>query len=201
MRRRPEQPLLLTFSLLLAGSLLAGCSGSGGDGDKDADPQQDKAFALRSETGKVSGKLPSAVSGQAAEAVSGVVEDWLAAAYVEGDWPRTDFSDAWPGFTPGAAKLARQDEALTSNAGIGGDIDGVEVEVAKVSVDLLGVRGKAQGATARFRLVFTTSGDLERRVEVGGRVNLTRVDGKWRIFAYDIHRGATATASGAGEEK
>lgn len=199
MRRRPDQPVLLTSSLLLACALLAGCSGSGGDDDKDADAQQDKGFAVTSGTGKVSGRLPKAASDQAADAVSSVVEGWLAAAYVEGDWPRTDFSDAWPGFTAGAAKLARQDKALTSNAGIGAEIDGVDVEVAKVSVDLLGVKGKAQGATARFRLVFTTSGDLERRVEVGGRANLTRVDGTWRIFAYDIHRGATAT--GDGEEK
>ncbi len=45
-----------------------------------------------------------------------------------------------------------------SNQDIGSEIAGVEATARKVTVDVLAVKGKASGATARFVLKFRTDG-------------------------------------------
>ena len=66
-----------------------------------------------------------------------------------GDYPRNDFADAWPDFTTGAQARAQGDKALMSNRDIGADIAGVEATAREVTVDVLAVKGKPSGATAR----------------------------------------------------
>ena len=55
------------------------------------------------------------------------------------------------------------------------------------------------GATARFRLVFRTTGNAERRVLVTGRLVLTKAKGTWKVFGFDVQRSATPV--GADREK
>jgi hypothetical protein len=69
-------------------------------------------------------------------------------------------------------------------------INGVEVETNKVTIDVMAPKGRPAGATARVRLVFSTTGDTEERVTVRGRLLLTPAHGKWRIFGYDVSKGA-----------
>ena len=60
----------------------------------------------RVEVGEVAGKLAKGPARDVAADVAEVVDRWLDAAYVGGDYPRSDFGDAFPGFTKGAATLA-----------------------------------------------------------------------------------------------
>lgn len=157
--------------------------------------------------GEVQGQL-SAEAGEALTAEVGqVVDAWFEAAFLGGDYPRSDFDDSFPGFTPAAADLARQDAAITTNRSIGRRIDAVTATQREVTVDALVVRGRPVGATARFVLAFTTSGDLARDVVVSGRLLLTPSADGWQVFGYDVTSSgpgtqtpgtATSSTSGAG---
>ena len=128
--------------------------------------------------------------------VTRVVDGWLDAAYVGGDYPRETFTDAFPRFTKGAVDEAGRDVMLMTNADLGQRIDGVVPKIRRLTVDLLAVRGVAQAATARVRLVFVTQGGVERRVTVAGRLRLVRQTRVWRVFGYDITK-ADVPAPGA----
>jgi hypothetical protein len=70
-------------------------------------------------------------------------------------------------------------------------IDGVSVKQRKVTIDVLAPRGRPAGATARVELLFKTTGDTTQRVAVHGRLFLSpAAHGKWRIFGYDVSKGA-----------
>lgn len=140
--------------------------------------------------GRVTGTLPKQVRGRLADQVGEVVDGWTAAAYLAGDYPRRDFSRSWPGFTPGAQQEARRDRALMSNEDIGERIDGVEARRSRVRLDVLAVRKRAVGVTAHVALGFRTTGDLERTVTVQGRLYLTHTERGWRVFGYDVTKGA-----------
>ena len=142
--------------------------------------------------GKVTGQLPQEKRSKVRDQVAHAVDAWFDAAYVGGDYPRNDFADAWPGFTTGAQSEAQGDKALMSNQDIGADIAGVEATARKVTVDVLAVKGKPSGATARFVLKFRTDGDVQRKVEVRGRLFLTPEADGWHIFGYDVTKGRWA---------
>ena len=188
-----------TAASALATLLLAGaCTG---DGESPKEPRKTGAgdttseVAVTSAVGTVAGTLDA--PGQEAVVAKAValVEAWWDKAYLGGDYPRADFADAFPGFTPGAAKLATADAALLSNAAVGPRIDEVEAVAKEVSVDILSPRSTPSAATARIRLEFTTTGELEQQVLVTGRLMLA-VDakGNWQIVGYDVSRSDSAPA-------
>jgi hypothetical protein len=121
--------------------------------------------------------------------VAEVVDRWLDAAYVAGDYPRSDFGDAFPGFTKGAAALAARQPTLMSNEAVGEDVDEVTATRRVVSVDLLAPKGKPAGATAHVNLVIELAGDKERTDQIRGRLVLTRSGSGWQVFGFDIERG------------
>ena len=188
--------------LVLALALtLAACSGDRsepsadpGDGDPAVSEATEAPAAVEttSTLGKVTGKLPKDKRAKVRQQVAHAVDAWFDAAYVAGDYPRNDFADAWPGFTTRAKSDAQGDKALMSNQDIGSQIAGVEATARKVTVDVLAVKGKASGATARFVLKFRTDGDVQRKVEVRGRLFLTPGAEGWRIFGYDVTKGRWA---------
>ena len=142
--------------------------------------------------GKVTGKLPQGKRSLVRKQVGRAVDAWFEAAYVGGDYPRDDFADSWPGFTTGAKARARSAKALMSNQDIGAEISAVEATARKVTVDVLAVKGRAVGATARVVLRFSTEGDVQRKVVVRGRLFLTPTPSGWRIFGYDVTKGRAA---------
>lgn len=185
--RRARGTAIAVALLLCAGA----CSG-GDSGDDETEEKGSGPPAVRAEVsvGEVTGRLPVRRRKTVVKQVGGVVDRWFEAAYL-GDYPRRDFSDAFPGFTPGAVRLARRDRGLMSNAAIGPDVDAVVPVREVVRVDILSARKRAAGATARFRFVFRTDGERPRRVTVSGRLALTKAAGKgWRVFAYDVARSA-----------
>lgn len=146
--------------------------------------------------GRVTGRLRPAVARGAVAQVGRVVDGWFEAAYLRGPWPRQSYADAFPGFTQGAVRAARQDRQLMSNVAIARDVESVTARFKKVEVDLLGVESRPVGATARFRLVFATSGAYRGLVAVAGRLLLTRTAaGWWRVFGYEMRRASTGGAA------
>jgi hypothetical protein len=189
-----SRPALAAASMLLCLSLGAtACSDDSPTGDQTSSQQplpsgEAPTFEVETTTtiGKVVGKLPKKDRERLKGAITPVVQRWFEAAYVGGKYPRKDFHDAFPGFTAGARRLALKDRKLMSNRDIGPRIDGVTPKVSKISVDVLSVGKGPVAVTAHFRLAFKTQGDLERKVNVRGRLAMTRSKTGWRIFAYHV---------------
>lgn len=183
---------------LLAVTLGAGaCSddeGSDGPSPDGGSPAgatpTERAVETQVSFGVVTGKLPDDARQRVSEQVGEVVDGWIDAAYVDGDYPRRDFADVWPGFTAGAQQDAHRDRALMSNEDIGDRIDGVDLYRSVVKLDVLAVRQHAVGVTARVYVGFGTTGELERTVRVKGRLFLTYTERGWRVFGYDVTKGA-----------
>ena len=189
-----SRPALAAASMLLCLSLGAtACSDDSAGGDDAASqpplPSGDPAtFQIVTTTtmGQVVGRLSRHDRKRLSASITPVVQRWFNAAYVGGDYPRRNFRDAFPGFTPGARTAARHDLDLMSNDRIGARISGVTPKVSQIWLDVLAVRKRAVAVTARFHLAFKTQGDLVRRVGVRGRLLLTRAQPGWRIFAYHV---------------
>lgn len=180
----------LLAATCMAGLALLATGCSGGDDEKPSSSSSSPApLQTTASLGKVAGSLPTSQSDPIVSAVADVVDGWIDAAFVGGDYPRTDFTGSFPGFTPGAAKDAQADLTLMSNADIGGQIDSVTATKRLVKVDILAPDGKPAGATARVRLVFVTAGDLEQKVTVTGQLRLTQEGGSWQVFGYDVAKG------------
>ena len=188
--------------LLVLAVVLAACSGgddssSGPAADAGGQPADGATDAPASvettaKLGQVKGQLPKGKRSKVRQQVAHAVDEWFDAAYVGGDYPRNDFSTSWPGFTTGAKADASDDKRLMSNQDIGAEISSVKATARRVYVDVLAVRGKAEGATARFVLKFRTEGDVQRKIEVSGRLFLTPSPEGWRIFGYDVTKGRFA---------
>lgn len=149
-------------------------------------------LATRAEVGTVLGRLPGQRRKQVRQDVTEVLDRWWDAAYVGGTYPRTDFR-RYPGFTPGAARRATYDRDLMSNADIGERVVSVTPLMRKVRLDLLAVDRRVRSVTARFdlrmRVDLADEGTASRRLQVRGRVFLTRAPAGWRIFGYDVTKG------------
>lgn len=197
MRRRRETPTaarLLVAPVLL--SLLGGLAGCSGDDEDDPDDGGSsvggtpaEGVDTRVEVGEVAGRLAKGPARGLAEDVAAVVDRWLEAAYVGGEYPRTDFADAYPGFTKDAATLAARQRGVMSNAGVGDRVEDVTATRSVVRVDVLAPKGKPAGATAHVNLVIELTGGVERVDQVRGRVVLRKSEGQWRIFGFDVERG------------
>ncbi|MDF1603732.1 hypothetical protein [Nocardioides sp. YIM 152315] len=197
--RRRSGAVAATVGTALAATLaLAGCSGGDDDpagapdGATTASTGADDAPAVETQVsfGEVTGKLGGARRDRLSADVQAVVDGWLDAAYVGGDYPRTDFDQAWPGFTSGARAEAKRDAGLMSNRDLGADIDGVEPVGRAVRIDVLAVKRKPVGVTAHVILKFDTTGATSERVKVAGRLYLTKGGQGWQVFGYDVTKEA-----------
>jgi hypothetical protein len=123
--------------------------------------------------------------------VGRAVDTWIDGGFVGVDYPRDSFGSAFAAFTAPAKHDAKHQRRLMTNWHLRKRIDGVEVKKRKVSVDVLAPGGRPAGATARVDLVFKTTGHAEKRVTVRGRLFLgPDRQGTWRIFGYDVSKGA-----------
>ncbi|WP_028661234.1 hypothetical protein [Nocardioides insulae] len=182
---------------------LGACSGED-DGGEAASPTPTPSttpapIATNLKIGVVTGKLPRAQRQQASAAVGKVVDGWLDAAYL-GTYPSTRpqlASASFRGFTKGAAAQASRQAQLTTNAAIAGTIDGATAKRRIVKVDLFAPKGKPVAARANVAMVFDTTGEAEQRRRVNARLDLTKVEGTWRVFAFDVSN--TAVPAGRGK--
>ncbi len=128
------------------------------------------------------------------------VSEYFDGAFFEGDYPRSDFSDAFTPFSSGAARRARADRELLTNASLGDTIEAVVPKRKWVRLSVLLPKRTVAGVTARVRLVFVVErGDegVDQKVTVTGRLVLSRAkSGKWEIFGYDLARSAVPAEKG-----
>jgi hypothetical protein len=164
-------------------------STTGGTPSATATPAAEPA-PLRVEIGRLVGHLPGPRRTTLRNQIGRVVDGWWDAAYLGGDYPRTTFPAAFPGFTGGAEDRARQDKALITNADIGERLDAVLATRRRVLLDVLATRGYPRSVTARFELRFRATGAKARLVTVAGRLFLIHGPGGWKVFGYDVTKGA-----------
>jgi outer membrane murein-binding lipoprotein Lpp len=184
------------LTAVLATVLVAGGCSSDDEGeptptDSTGSASGGEAVPLQVTVGKVNGRIKAKDATAVATRVGSVVDGWWQAAYVGGKWPRTDFAHAFPGFTQGAAADAKKDVALMTNQTIGGQVSTVTAQVRKIVVDLLAANQHAAAATARFTLVFSTTGKFAKQVTVQGQAFLTKgKEGNWKVFGYNVTRSS-----------
>lgn len=197
----PSTLVGLCLALLLA-LVASGCSA-----DAEAEPASRAAPApVDSETaalavnpvttevrlGHVVGRLPKQRRKAVRRKVAKVVDGWWESAYLGGTYPRASFPAAFPGFTKGAEARARRDKRVMSNRGVGPRIDSVVALKRQVTLDVVATDRRARSVTARFVLRFRTTGKRAGVTVVRGRLFLTRRQGTWRVFGYDVSRGVRA---------
>jgi hypothetical protein len=186
---------LATLVSLVLVAALGACSDDGPDPDESEAPEATGEVAPGITTtatiGKVSGRLPRADRAPLRQRVTEVVDAWIDAAYVGGDYPRSDFGDAFRVFTQDARRLAEGDRRLMSNAGLGDRVDSVTATARKLQIDVLAAKGRAVGVTGRFVLVLDLDGEVRRTDRIAGRLFLSYHRG-WRVFGYDVKRGRVA---------
>jgi hypothetical protein len=190
--------LMLCLALVLSGSFLSGCSddtsaptstpaSSGATADDGPVTAAPPELSTTAEVGRIVGRLPGTRRKAVRKEVTAVIDRWWEAAYLSGAGPTTDLSAAFPGFTPGARRRATYDSDLMTNADL--QADSVTALMRKVRLDLLAVNKRARSVTARFDLRVRTTGERNRRLQVRGRLFLTRKAEHWRIFGYDVSKG------------
>ena len=189
--RRAAVVAVATTTLLA----LTGCSGIGAGkpttdgGSSSASPTGPPPLATHTTMGVISGKLDKDARARIKTKVAAVVDDWFDAAYVGGEWPRSDFGDAYPHFSTRAARDAEHDAGLMSNQRLGERIESVEATKRRLRIDVLAVKRRAVGVTARFVLGMHLAGQVTRSERVAGSLFLTWRDGDWQVFGYDVQRG------------
>lgn len=146
--------------------------------------------STRTSIHRVFGRLPDARRKAVRKQVGAVVDRWWEAAYLGGTYPRSGFPSAFPGFTDAAEVRARGDKALLTNRTGGPRIDSVTARKRIVALDILATGRQARTVTAHVLLTFDTTGSKTGTTTVRGRLFLTRKRGAWRIFGYDIAKGA-----------
>ena len=155
----------------------------------DPGPQSTHATIREVTGGRLAGPSREAVRDNVLE----VVDSWFESAYLGGTYPRSDFDDAFPGFSPGARAQAVADQRLMTNAAVGTTTYAVRALARRITIDVLAPDGRAAAATVQFRLGMARAGETgaERAERVSGRLFLTRTatDG-WQVFAYDVQRGS-----------
>lgn len=122
--------------------------------------------------------------------VGRTLEAYVAAAFVAGDYPRSDFARSFSSsFTRGAARRARADLAVLTNRPLGPTTRAVRAARRTAYLSVLAPEGKPGGVSAAVHLVLDVDrGDrVAQRLRVQGRLLLTPGrPGTWRIFGYDV---------------
>jgi hypothetical protein len=139
---------------------------------------------------RVFGRLPEPRRKAVRRQVGAVVDRWWEAAYLGGTYPRSSFPSAFPGFTAAAEERARSDKALLTHRVRGPYVDSVTARRREVTLDILATDRQARSVTAHVVLRLRSEGERAGTTVVRGRLFLTRQRGAWRIFGYDLAKGA-----------
>jgi hypothetical protein len=186
--------LMLGLALVFSSTALSGCSPdtaagpsrSAGATASHVGVSTPQELATSADIGRIVGRLPGTRRKAVRKEVTAVIDRWWEAAYLSGPGLKSDLSGAFPGFTPGARKRATFDRELMSNIDLAGDK--ITPLMRKVRLDLLAVDKRVRSVTARFDLRVRAS-SRTRRLQVRGRLFLTRKADGWQVFGYDVSKG------------
>lgn len=210
MNRHVISPIVRPVRRVFAGLacavlLLTGFAGCTSDSDEPAAPPlpgastgaaptlDAKPVPMEVRVTRVSGTLKKARQGVVKRRVGRAISSYFDAAYLGGEYPRSDFDKAFATFSEAAARQASGDRTLLTNAGLGSSLAGVVAKRKDVRLSVLAPKNVAAGVTARIRLVFVADSEdaQDTRVTISGRLLLTRMkSGRWHIFGYDVARSA-----------
>jgi hypothetical protein len=198
-RSRLLRPLAVVGAVLVTSvAFVGGCSGDDSSPPAAKEPTEpapsasaDRPITTRATVGRVIGKLGDKQKQRMKADVSAVVDEFFDNAYL-GEFPRTSFDKAYASFTQGARDDAARDADLLSNAEIAEQIDLATSTKRRVALDVLAVKGKAQGVTARFTLDFVTAGEVQRTDRVKGYLLLADEGEGWKVFGYSVIRSVIA---------
>lgn len=126
--------------------------------------------------------------------VGRVVTAYFDDAFLGGDYPRSDFDDAFATFSRGAADRARKHRDLLTNLELGPTTESVTPRRQSAYLSVLAPHKVAAGITARIHLRYLAlrSDEPDMSVTVKGRLMLTRKkSGGWHVFGYDVRRSAS----------
>lgn len=141
--------------------------------------------------GRLVGRLPGPRRTAVRKQVTAVIDRWWDAAYLATDEGATAGSSTFPGFTEGARVRARADRELMTTSLLGAT--SITPLMRKVHLDVLAVNKRARAVTARFDLRLRISGAKaqagSRRLQLRGRLFLTRGPAGWKVFGYDVSKG------------
>jgi hypothetical protein len=149
---------------------------------------------FRVEVTHVAGKLSKHRRAALAKRVRGTLTAYVDAAFLRGDYPRSDFGNAFGSFTSGAAHDARGDQALLTNRPLGGSTTAVRATHRTAYLSVLAPKQRPAGVTAAVDLTFVVDrGDKQaQQVHLKGRLLMTHAkSGRWSIFGYDLSRSQT----------
>jgi hypothetical protein len=149
---------------------------------------------------RVAGRMRPKDQEVLADKVGAVVSAYFDDAFLGGDYPRSDFDNAFSTFSAGAAARARRDSALLTNSELGPTTESVVARRQTAYLSVLAPHKVAAGVTARVDLRFLADrgDDPGKEVTVKGRLMLTRNDdGGWKIFGYDLTQSTTTVEEGS----
>jgi hypothetical protein len=130
--------------------------------------------------------------------VGRTISTYVDAAFLEGGYPRSDFSSSFGAFTRGARADARHDQDLLTNRPFGASTTSVRATRRTAYLSVLAPGGRAAGVTAAvdLDLLVDRGRGPGRHVHLAGRLLLTPLsNGRWSIFGYDLHRSDTPERS------
>lgn len=200
---RPLSRGIPAVAALVAAALVGGCTGDPEPAAKpspsssptaSATPPAPASVPLKVVVTRVSGKLPEKSRPPLEANVGKAISAYVDGAFLAGDYPRSDFGDAFGAFTSGAAGDARRDADLLTNRELGPSTESVRATRRTAYLSVLAPYKVAAGVTAKVDLVFVVDrgDDTAQRVRLAGRLLLTRNKSNgWSIFGYDLHRSQT----------
>jgi len=173
--------------LLLAGAVgcdsgddVGGSSDAAPGGQESDAPGVDTVITIEHGEGMDASRQAKVLAG-----VTAVIDPWFDEAFL-GEFPRSDFSEAFTAFTKDAAADAQRDLDLLSSSGIADQIDSATATNRRVRLDVFAPDGHPRGVTANFVLDYDTSGELEEQLRVHGALYLAKDKGEWKVFGYDV---------------
>lgn len=149
---------------------------------------------------RVAGRLKPKDQEVLADNVGKVVSEYFDDAFLGGDYPRSDFGNAFTTFSKGAEWQAKRAKNLLTNKSLGPTTESVVARRQTAYLAVLSPHKVAAGVTAKVHLRFVAErGDRpDKAVTVKGRLMLTRKkDGGWKIFGFDLKRSTTTVGEGS----
>ena len=149
---------------------------------------------------RVSGRLRKSSQASLERNIARTISGYWDAAYLGGEYPRSDFDESFRAFSGGVEGVRHDDRSFLTNSNLGQSTQSVAAEEKKAWLAVLAPNKVAAGVTARIRLVYVADrGEAPaQRVTISGRLLLTRKkSGGWEIFGYDVTRSAGPAENGA----